>query len=206
VLLGDFNPVIFQPSWFSSERLLTVEEAQIAAVEIVHPDVTVFQLPWIGVNVTRERAQFNCLAEPYFERVVGLVSNAFDLLRHTPIRMMGLNNDAHVRASSLDKWHKLGDDLAPKEFWKEFFSTPGMQSLTIRQPINEETRKGRTEVTIEPSARIQPGVYIRINDHFDFTGQNKLMTASDMNTSLKEHWPKSVAFAGEIFAKVAAQL
>lgn len=56
VLLGDFNPIIFQPRWFMSENLITQAESDDADVQIVHPDVTTFQLPWIGINVTRDRA------------------------------------------------------------------------------------------------------------------------------------------------------
>jgi hypothetical protein len=46
VFLGDFNPIIFQPSWFVSENLMTKAESDSADVQIVHADVTNFQLAW----------------------------------------------------------------------------------------------------------------------------------------------------------------
>lgn len=118
VFLGDFNPIIFQPSWFVSENLMTKAESDSADVQIVHADVTNFQLTWIWVSVTRDRAQFTCTAQPYFERVVGVTCNVFELLRHTPVRVLGINHEAHFRAPSIEKWHELGDALAPKSLWK----------------------------------------------------------------------------------------
>ena len=72
VMVGDFNPTIFQPRWFWSENILTVEEAESAIVQIVHPDVTSFGLPWLNLTVQRERFDAVSAAQPYFERLAGL--------------------------------------------------------------------------------------------------------------------------------------
>jgi hypothetical protein len=101
VLLGDFNPTIFQPRWLSVEGMLTDEEANEVRVGIIHADVTSFELPWVGLTVEREKFQAVCAAQPYFERVVGIVCQVFGLLRHTPLRMLGINSEAHFRASSV---------------------------------------------------------------------------------------------------------
>jgi hypothetical protein len=84
VLIGDFNPTIFQPRWFSSEGILTEEEAKAANVQVVHSDVTMFDLPWLRLLVNRERFEAGCTAQPYFERVVAVSSKpflCFDTLR-----------------------------------------------------------------------------------------------------------------------------
>ena len=133
VLVGDFNPTIFQPRWFSSEGLFTEEEARTATVQVIHPDVTVFSLPWLQLTVQRDRLLAACFAQPYFERVVGVLCGTFELLKQTPLRMVGINNEAHFRASSLDKWHTLGHKLAPKDFGNAFFFDPGMQAIEMRQ-------------------------------------------------------------------------
>jgi hypothetical protein len=62
VLVGDFNPTIFQPRWFSSEGILTDEEAGAANVQVIHPDVTVFDLEWMQITVQRDRLNATCLA------------------------------------------------------------------------------------------------------------------------------------------------
>jgi hypothetical protein len=204
-MVGDFNPTIFQPSWFSSEKLLTVEEAKDAIVHIIHPDVTSFGLPWLTLTVQRERFDAVCLAQPYFERVAGLVSQTFQFLRHTPIRMMGINNEAHYRASSTDTWHAIGHKLAPKEFWKEFFPSPGLQSLTIRQIPRTDNLSGHCQVTVEPSARITSGVYIVINDHYVIDGQ-QMLGASKAVELLRTKWSDSVAFSDRVFSRISEQL
>jgi hypothetical protein len=205
-MVGDFNPTIFQPSWFSSEGLLTVEEARSATVQIVHPDVTSFGLPWLNITVQRERFDAVSLAQPYFERVAGLVAGTFKQLRHTPIRMMGINNEAHYRASSLDSWHAIGHKFAPKEFWKEFFPSPGLQSLTIRQIPRADGLSGHCQITVEPSVRIVPGVYIAINDHFVFSSDQQVVGALKAVELLQSKWADSVSFSEMVSSRIAEQL
>ena len=42
VLIGNFNPKIFQPAWFGSEGLIQKKEAEQSTIEIIHPDVVIF--------------------------------------------------------------------------------------------------------------------------------------------------------------------
>ena len=70
VLIGDFNPTIFQPAWFAAQGFITDEEARTAAIGIIHPDVTAFELSWLKLQVDRERFFSMCLAPPYFPQVV----------------------------------------------------------------------------------------------------------------------------------------
>ncbi len=93
VLLGNFNPKIFQPIWFSTEELLQKQEAEKANIEIIHPDVTIFSLDWLRVTVTPERFSAETTQESYYEAVRDLIIGTFSLLRHTPITKMGINID-----------------------------------------------------------------------------------------------------------------
>jgi hypothetical protein len=206
ILIGDFNPTIFHPGWFSAEGMLTVEEASEATIQIVHPDVTVFELPWMAITVEREKFQAVRAAQPYFERVVGIVCQTFDLLRHTPLRMIGINSEAHLRASSVEKLHDLGHKLAPKAFWKELYSSPGMQSLTIRQDREEEGAGGYSQVTVEPSVKVRPGVYVRLNDHYQAKASERPLGAVEMIEALKKNWTTSNDFADRVFAQIAGEL
>lgn len=205
VLLGEFNPTIFQPQWFSNQGLLTEQEASTAAVQVIHSDVTIFQLPWVELMVERERFQVSCLAEPYFERVVGLVTQTFGLLSHTPIRSMGINHEAHFKASSMEKWHRLGDQFAPKDFWEKHLSMPGLQSLTIRQTPRQDGQQGYVQVTVEPSARVAQAVYIRVNDHFEKSLPEDLGATSVVG-ELGAKWGHSQSFANEMFNSIASRI
>jgi len=205
VLLGDFNPTIFQPSWFAAEGLLTEEEAKIATINVVHPDVTSFELPWVRFTIERERFMAASLAQPYFERLAGSVCAAFDLLRHTPIHMFGINNEAHFRAVSIEKWHALGHKLAPKEFWQTYFDAPGMQNLTIRQIPRPDGLNGHVQITVEPSERIKPGVYIGVNDQFQEV-DGKAMGARRAIELLREKWSATSDFSEKVFQDISQQV
>lgn len=64
VLLGAFNPKIFQPAWFAFEELIRKQEAEEANIEIVHPDAVSFALEWLRLQVTRERFTASTTQEP----------------------------------------------------------------------------------------------------------------------------------------------
>ena len=55
VLIGSLNPAIFHPAWFAREGLIQQEEADRADVRIVSPDVSVFSIGWLVVEVTLDR-------------------------------------------------------------------------------------------------------------------------------------------------------
>jgi hypothetical protein len=42
VLVGSFNPRIFQPAWFAAENLIREEEEQAAKIELIHRQVAIF--------------------------------------------------------------------------------------------------------------------------------------------------------------------
>ena len=44
VMIGYFNPQIFQPFWLANHDIITEDEAETARVDFVHPDITRFAL------------------------------------------------------------------------------------------------------------------------------------------------------------------
>jgi hypothetical protein len=205
VLVGDFNPTIFQPAWFASENLLTEEEAKTAAVGVIHPDITSFQLDWVRFTIERNRFTAISLAEPYFERLVGTVCNTFDTLKHTPIQIFGINNEAHFRASTIEMWHALGDMLVPKAYWRKFFKAPGMQNVTVKEAPRPDGLGGHTQITIEPSVRINPGVFVSINDEIGNT-DGAALGATKVVELLREKWPSTVEFSENVFAEISNEI
>ena len=119
VLVGDFNPKIFHPFWFSHQSLISEHEGNEAKVEVVHSDVSIFNLEWMRLQVTRERFDISTSQEPYFEVLRDLVVGAFGTLEHTPVKMLGINHQMHFAMESEDEWHALGHKLAPKESWNK---------------------------------------------------------------------------------------
>jgi hypothetical protein len=138
VLVGHFNPLIFRPSWFASRGLVGEEEAEKAAVQVIHAELVSFALDWLRLQVQRELFVAQSDREP-FVRLADLVTGCFSRLKDTPVSKMGINRIAHIDIESPDKWHSLGDILAPKEHWKTLLKEEsgerqiGLRSLTVER-------------------------------------------------------------------------
>jgi hypothetical protein len=203
VLLGDFNPKIFQPAWFAAQGLigtLESEEAE-ANVEIIHPDVTIFRLDWLTLQVTRERFLASTAQEAYVEVLRDLVFGTFTLLRHTPAGVMGINLDMHFRMRSEEEWHAFGDRLAPKEQWKGVLEKPGMRRLDM-EGARPDGLRGYIRVRVEPSPRIHPGVYFSVNDHYTVENPAAVVGCDEIIDILGRHWGESIKRSENIISSL----
>lgn len=149
VLVGSFNPKIFQPAWFAAENLIRKEEAQAANIELIHPQVARFSLDWLQLQVTEEQFSATTTQSSFYEPLRDLVLGTFRLLRHTPVRMMGLNRDSHFRMPTEEAWHAFGHRLTPKEPWAGVLKEPGMRSLTM-EGLRPDGFQGYIRVRLSP--------------------------------------------------------
>lgn len=193
VLLGDFNPKIFQPAWLAAQELigtLESEEAE-ANVEIIHPDVTIFNLDWLKLQVTRERFFASTAQEAYFEALRDLVLGTFTLLRHTPVGAMGINLSMHFRMRTEKEWHAFGERFAPKVPWKGVLEKPGMRRLDM-EDVRPDGLRGYIRVRLEPSRRIDPGVFFDVNDHYTVENAATTVGCDEIINILDSKWSESV--------------
>ena len=160
VVVGSFNPAIFQPHWLSSKGLIREDEASESRVEIIHKDIAIFSTNWFGLQVTDDKFVLDSKDPTKYLPIRDLACGIFQILEHTPIRAFGFNCNLHFRMPSEEEWHAFGDYFAPKESWSPILTNPGMKSLTM-----EGTREGcdadRIWVKVEPSGKTRPGVFIR---------------------------------------------
>jgi hypothetical protein len=179
VLVGHFNPLIFRPSWFAARGLVGEEEAETAAVQVIHAELVSFAFDWLRLQVQREQFVAQADREP-FVRLADLVIGCFGRLRDTPVSKMGINRIAHIDIESTDKWHSLGDVLAPKEHWKHILKEDpeerqiGLRSLTVHRSKRPDDFLGHIQVKVEPSAPVRNGVFIEVNDHFEIAMKDPL--------------------------------
>jgi hypothetical protein len=166
VSVGRFNPSIFHPAWFTKNDLLPPEEAAAARVEFVAPQAARFETDWLRCQVTLEQLSFSTTATEQREALRDLFLGTFELLRHTPMFFLGINNEAHFKMSDKEVWDGIGHALTPKDLWTQFLDRPGLRSISI-QGERSDGRRGYVLVSVEPSQRIDPGIYVRLNDHFD---------------------------------------
>lgn len=189
VLLGSFNPSIFQPAWFAREGLLPAGEADNAELGVIHPEFVSFSAGWLELQVTQSQFVARTAQDP-LEALRDLVVGAFTLLRFTPVTKMGINRDVHIRMQDETSWHAVGHTLVPPSNWP-FLSRPGLRTLTV-EGMRPDEHGGYVRIKVEPSNLVQPGVYIQVNDHFHWdvaTGESALEEALAV---LKNEWMESI--------------
>lgn len=91
VLLGSFNPRIFQPAWLAQHALIRNEEAERATGVVFSEDIAVFTCDWLSIHVTKDRFTAATENAEHVNTLRDLVLGTFSLLEHTPFNKMGLN-------------------------------------------------------------------------------------------------------------------
>ena len=178
VLIGSFNPSIFTPAWFGLNNLLSKSEVSSANLKLAHRDYIDFSIDWLHVNVTMDRFAVETYQAPYI-RMPDLVFRTFnDLLNHTPLRALGINQIIHFPVEGKEEYHRIGRKLAPLEpwgLWGNKLNTVeehgGLSSLTMSQiTLKERPVDDRLSVKVEPSKLITQngryGVFVEVNDHY----------------------------------------
>jgi len=196
VLLGNFNPSIFQPAWLGQQGIIRPIEGEEANVQIIAPQVTSFSVDWLTLQVTQDRFTAATVDSAHFEVLRDLVVAIFTILEHTPLKQMGINRDMHYRMPNEASWHAVGNTLAPKEKWESLLQNPGLATLSVRGVRSNSTSRF-VMVTVQPSQRIQPGVYIATNEHFETDADGKGSTEQLINT-LKTSWDSAQKYSKDL--------
>lgn len=132
VFIGDFNPIILQPFWLQSKGLVRESEAENAKVEVIHNEITRFELDdWAKIEITKERCEFKSSKEPYFEPLKDLAASIFKILRETPIRALGINHIYDLKMPNENMYNGLGSFLTPLGLWEENLENPKLLNLEI---------------------------------------------------------------------------
>jgi hypothetical protein len=213
VLVGSFNPTIFQPMWFAANELIARADAENAEVSVIHPDITQFRAR--QMNFVVEHGRFFVTCETIHRNLVrDLVLSCFgQILVHTPIKMMGLNRELHFSCGSEAQRSKFGFEIAPLQPWGEWgkeihdaYSTDkahgGMMRVSMRQVPRLDKREGYLQTDIQPSGVLQrDGIHILVNDHFQFEPQEKHPALRAMET-LEQIWEEDAEKAEKIISHI----
>jgi hypothetical protein len=98
-------------------------------------------------------------------------------------------------------WHGVGHTLVPPSNWP-FLNEPGLRTLTEEgQRPDEQT--GFIRVKVEPSNLVQPGVYIQINDHYQWDVPDGETAVDQVLKLLKDGWSTSLSRADAFTDEVA---
>jgi hypothetical protein len=196
VLVGNFNPAIFQPTWIADQGLIRPQEAQGAKIQIIHPEITQFTAGWLSLQVNRDRLQADSTDSNAHELVRDFVVGTFRLLEHTPITAAGLNHAFHYEIPSHEYNVRLGSQIVPSEAWP-MLNNPFFTNLQITSERTDE-RAGALNVQVQPSSLVEDGLFVAVNDHFDLQKGAKPVPASHAVQLVTESWDASRERAEEI--------
>ena len=201
VLLGSFNPAIFQPAWFGSKNLIRTKEADDAKVELIHPQISAFAIEWFKLIVTIDRFAIETLDALHFEPVRDFVWGTFKILEHTPVYKMGINCLMHFSLSSEDKLHGFGHLIAPKGPWAKVMKHPGVRSLVMEDPRTDPP--GFLRVKIEPSNRVTNGVFIEVNNQYEYGSKDRSL--KQLMDNLRDSWTQITKSSNDIAQNLLSQ-
>jgi len=186
VMIGSFNPAIFQPRWLGSQKLIRPEEANNATIRAIQAEVADFSTEWFQFQAVQDRVQMVSSDPRHYPALRDLAGSIFAVLQHTPVQAVGINRQFHYQMPSVEGWHSLGHLLAPKSYWEDLVDKPGMKSLVIVGRRKSDSA-GTLNVQVQPSANIEHGVFVQVNVEFQRT-DDEMTGAEWVPECLAEHW------------------
>lgn len=184
VLIGTFNPAIFQPEWFRTHDLLP--EAEVNAATSVREkmyvanDAAMIDFGSVKLEVITDRWAITTDRPDWFTDIGSLVTSIFDLLSHTPVKVFGANFIEHWpkdRASADDvvkRW-------LPLEPLAKIIGTP----VRLGGSVHSEWEGYRTTLWLEPSTQLKGGIFATQN--YELTLKHGV---PELLTVLRRDWEK----------------
>jgi hypothetical protein len=171
VMLGSFNPAIFQPRWLAVQKLIRPEEGENAKITTVQAELADFSTEWFQLQVLQHRFQITSQDPRQYAPLRDLAGGIFAILPHTPITALGLNRSFHFKMPSVESWHGIGNLLAPKDPWSPIMEAPGLRSLNM-EGRRKQADGGILHVKVEPSVRVEHGLFVDINEELGLPKKN----------------------------------
>ncbi len=172
VLLGSFNPRLFQPLWLATQDLVSATEADRAEIQLISPALTILNVGPFSLQVLDDRFVAETIHIPYFSPLRDLVVGIFRLLRHTPARALGINRSMHFKPEENLSWRGFDASVQASVPWTEALTEPEMVGLDLRSRRDNSPVEGYVQLHLEPSQREKEGIFIRVNDHYQVAGEN----------------------------------
>jgi hypothetical protein len=202
VMTGAFNPVVFHPSWFALNNLLSRRDAETAEVRLIVPQMAAFTAGGLQVEVRKERFAASA-DEPQDQiRVRDLIQGVFGVLAETPVTQLELLWAYTFALETEAQRRAVSQRLAPTDLWATALGgPPSLVALTMRGALSAGLR-GQLDVTLEP---IQPPSYgIKVEVHHVIHGskQEATMTADGFVELMLERWDDAREASSRIATEV----
>lgn len=207
VLIGHFNPMIFQPYWFASQGIFSPDEAKNAKIEVIHSEITVFSIEWLSIRV--EKNVFNAISvkQPHIHVLDFILSTFGNCLIHTPIYHVGINRIIEFKADVRNR-DKLGKTLAPQSAWgdwgkeiegpKDGEKHGGLREIVMEQRNLDDRYRGHIQAKVEPSKNLNNGILVSVNDHYEIEENDTVIGCEKIITIIKDNFEESMRRSGKI--------
>ncbi len=209
VIKGAFNPMIFHPTWFARQELLSEGDAYIGEKplkgdesegSVVHPSVAEVRMNWLRIRVVHN--EFIAIsAFAYSERLRDLVVGTFRTLKHTPLYGFEIERDVHLRMAASEMARVL-DLYAPKAAWSRILRDPTVTSVVCEESAVENPEY-KVRVNIEKSHRYDDAIFIEVGHKLRIPSDSSGTVASDqIIKSIQSHWEDFVSHSTETIDRI----
>ncbi len=198
VVIGSFNPLIFQPEWLKVNEIIGSKEAEIArqlptGVEIIHGQLVILNLASVRLEVNPGRFMVVTREAPLvLARDFAL--KCFRILSHTPVSQTGLNFGTVFRPRSRQAWDAFGDALAPKEPWRALLGevgkkrSGGLTNMRMEESARTDGYAGMRSIALSIVDRVSMDTQLDYNDHYELRGDGSPEKMKELLEILEDRW------------------
>ncbi len=139
-------------------NLLPQSECEEAKVLIIHPEVSIFEAGPFRFQIQHDRFDAGTFEPQHYNALRDVVVGTFRLLRHSPIRMVGINRDLHFKSEGAFSWENVEGSVS-KVIGSEGLAGGFLPRGLDMQRLRDDTYEGRIVARLEPSSKEKNGVY-----------------------------------------------
>jgi hypothetical protein len=197
VAVGSFNPRLFHPDWFSKQGLISDDELKYSLdnLDTIHKTIISYPIKESHLEVSLDRLQIGGDFRANLQ-IRDLLVSIFSLLEHTPVTAIGINRGMHFRVDSDDQKYAILNNLSPKESYKELLKKPVLKEIQVAgtRPDSDE---GYVLINVQPSVRINPGIFIEVNNHHG-SSEDRKVDLQYLMEKVSRSWKDILDYAKEI--------
>ncbi|AUW59425.1 hypothetical protein C1T17_16355 [Sphingobium sp. SCG-1] len=201
VIVGRLNPLIFSPEWLQSNNVIGPQEGSEArehGIEVMAPNIAAISIGSIKLIVEEARFSLHVSDEPLV-RAKDFAAGCFRLLAHTPVFAVGLNFNATLQGTEIERWHRFGDTLAPKSPWGSFVSDEagarkgGMRTLVMERQVDADRTRDFVRFSIQIAENSEMEAALQVNNHFHLGTPEQPKTGMEAYKLIEEIWDQAFA-------------
>jgi len=199
VLLGSFNPAIFQPEWFLKHSIIPEEE-----IEGLTAEPNIKEIPGTDLKleygqfffVTNDRADINFKTfimrtlrnkleiiskdKSSFNLISNFLRKLFKILEETPLKAYGINFNEHY------KFNENYDQTFNRFFSKnENLQSFLGQELACGFTLKTKQANSILTFTMQPSDKLEGGTYLKANFHYDISDSGVAVLVNDCKNNFQ---------------------